>query len=366
MPDAEKGLYLVKRHPAMDNHAFLLYGANGYTAQLIAREAAAFGLKPILAGRSAAVIEPLAKELGLPFRIFSLEEKDKLESALREVKVVMNGAGPFIQTARQMVEACIATGTHYLDINGDITCFELVKRYGEAAAKAGVMLMPGTGFDVVPTDCLALRLKKQLPDAVSLRIAFASLGSTLSHGTATTMASKLGEGGACRIAGKIVRRPLGEHGMVVDFGPKKRFVMSIPWGDVSTAHHTTGIPDIETFTAVPQDYFRIMKAQSLFNWLLRTDMVRNYLRRKIKSRPPGPDEHTRKNGKSLVWAEALNASGKKATARLEGPEGYDLTWRASLLILGKVLSGDFKPGYQTPASAYGEHLVEEVAGVKVS
>jgi len=350
----------------MDDKTFLLYGANGYTARLIAREAKAFGLTPILAGRSKAPVEAMAKELGLEFRTFGLEDKGALESALREVRVVMHCAGPFIRTARQMVEACIATGAHYLDINGDISCFELVKKYNDAAAKANVMLMPGTGFDVVPTDCLALRLKKALPDAHSLLIAFASLGSSLSHGTATTMASKIGEGGACRIDGKIVRRPLGEHGMTVDFGSKKRFVMSIPWGDVSTAFHTTSIPNIETFTAVPQEYHRILKAQSLFNWLLRTSFVRGYIQRKVDARPAGPDDNTLANGRSLVWAEATNAKGAKAEARLEGPEGYDLTWRASLLILKKVLSGQFKSGYQTPAGCYGEHLVEEIPGVKVS
>ncbi len=349
----------------MDSKTFLLYGANGYTARLIAREAASFGLTPILAGRSRGAIEAMASDLDLPFRCFALEDKAALESALREVKVVMHCAGPFIHTARPVVEACISTGTHYLDINGDITCFELVKKYGEAAAKANVMLMPGTGFDVVPTDCLALKLKKAMPDATSLRIAFASLGSTLSHGTATTMAGKLGEGGARRENGRIVRAPLGQHAMTVDFGSKKRFVMSIPWGDVSTAYHTTGIPNIETFTAVPQEYHRIMKAQGLFNWLLRTSMMRGYIQKKIDKRPAGPNDDTLKNGRSLVWAAATNEQGGKIEARLEGPEGYDLTWRASLLILKKVLSGDLKSGYQTPAACYGEHLVEEVPGVKV-
>lgn len=349
----------------MSTNGFLLYGANGYTARLIAREAASFGLTPILAGRNKATIEAMAAEMQLPFRCFSLEDKEALESALREVKVVMHCAGPFIRTARQMVEACIATGTHYLDINGDISCFELVRKYGDAATKANVMLMPGTGFDVVPTDCLALRLKKAMPDATSLRIAFASLGSSLSHGTATTMAGKLGEGGARRENGKIIRVPLGQHAMTVDFGLKKRFVMSIPWGDVSTAYHTTGIGNIETFTAVPREYYRILKAQSLFNWLLRTSMMRGYIQKKIDARPAGPDDATLKNGRSMVWAEATNAQGKKVEARLEGPEGYDLTWRASLLVLKKVLSGQVRPGYQTPAGCYGETLVEEVAGVKV-
>ena len=155
------------------------------------------------------------------------------------------------------------------------------------------MLLPGAGFDVVPTDCLALQLKKVMPDAIALQLAFASIGGSISHGTAITMAGKLGEGGAVRKEGKIIRKPLGQKGKWVDFGVKKLFVMSIPWGDISTAHFTTGIPDIETYTGISPKMYRILKLQFLFNWLLRTSFMRNYIKRKINQRPAGPsDEQT--------------------------------------------------------------------------
>ena len=179
----------------MQTNTFLLYGANGYTGELIARYAIQYNLHPILAGRKKELIEPLATKLNLPFKIFSLDDTVALHAALKEVKVVIHAAGPFQFTAKQMIEACLQTGTHYLDINGDIAVFELIKTYDAAAKKAGVMLLPGAGFDVVPTDCIALQLKKLLPDAVALQLAFASVGGGLSHGTAITMATKAGEGG---------------------------------------------------------------------------------------------------------------------------------------------------------------------------
>jgi short subunit dehydrogenase-like uncharacterized protein len=342
---------------------FLLYGANGYTGQLIARLASAYGLRPILAARNKVSLEPLALELNLPYRIFGLEEREKLESALREVPLVIHAAGPFIYTLKPMIEACLATGRHYLDINGDISCFEQVKTYDSAARERGIMLLPGVGFDVVPTDCLSLFLKEKLPDANQLRIAFASIGSTISHGTAMTMAGKLGEGGMIRKDGKIIRRPLGENGMNVKFGTRDIFVMSIPWGDVSTAYHTTGIPNIETFTAVPKKAYTMLKFQSLFNGLLRTDMVRNLIRKKISRRPAGPDDTMRANAKSLVWAEVSNEKGEKKSASLEGPEGYTMTAHGALMITQLVLSGNFKTGYQTPAGCYGANLVLDIPGV---
>ena len=348
----------------MQTNAFLLYGANGYTGELIARHAKQYHLQPILAGRKRELIEPLANKLDLPYRIFDLNDSAALLAALKEVKAVIHAAGPFDFTAKQMMLACLLTGTHYLDINGDIAVFEMIKQYDAAAKKAGIMLLPGVGFDVVPTDCVALQLKNLLPNAVRLQLAFATVGGGLSHGTATTMADKIGDGGAVRKEGKIIRVPLGQKGMWVDFGIKKLFVMSIPWGDISTASFTTGIPGIETYTGISKKVYYFLKLQPLFNWLLRRTVVRNYLKKKINQRPAGPSDEQRNKATSLVWGQATNATGRIAIVRLSGPEGYTLTTHSALIIVQKVLNGNFSPGYQTPASAYGENLVMEIPGVK--
>ena len=344
----------------MPANSFLLNGANGYTGELIARYAHLYDLQPILAGRSRDKLQSLAAKLNLPYKVIDLNDTGALQSALREVKVVVHAAGPFQHTAKQMIEACLETGVHYLDINGDIAVFEMLKTYNEKAMLSGIMVMPGAGFDVVPTDCLALLLKKLLPDAIALKLAFASLGGTLSHGTATTMTNKLGDGGAVRKNGQITRVPLGHKGMWVDFGMKKLFVMSIPWGDIATAHFTTGIPDIETYTNVSLKTYRLLKLQFLFNWLLRTSFMRNYIKKKIDQRPAGPNDDMRSKGLSLIWGQATNAAGKTASARLKCPDGYTLTMYSTLLITKKVLQGNFQPGYQTPAAVYGEDLVLEV------
>lgn len=345
----------------------MLYGANGYTGELTARHASQYHLQPILAGRRKEALAPLSAKLNFPYKLIDLDDSIALQAALKEVKLVLHEAGPFQFTAKQMVEACLKTGTHYLDINGDITVFEMLKGYDAAAKQAGIMVMPGVGFDVVPTDCTALLLKKLLPDAIELKLAFASLGGGLSHGTATSMAYKLGEGGAVRKNGKIIRKPLGEKGIWVDFltasGTKKLFVMSIPWGDISTAYFSTGIPDIETYTGISPKTYRLLKMQSLFNWLLRTSFIRRLIKKKIDKRPAGPGDEQRRKASSLVWGQVSNAAGKTATARLFGPDGYTLTMHSSLLIVQKVLEGNFLTGYQTPASVYGEGLVLEIPGM---
>jgi len=348
----------------MESNTFLLYGAYGYTGELIARYATQYGLSPILAGRRAAALAPLAAQLGLPYVAIDLDDTPALLAALRQVKVVVNAAGPYNFTAKQMVEACLKTGAHYVDLNGDLDIFEKIRQYDAKAKQAGVMLLPGAGFDVVPTDCLALFLKNRLPDAVDLKLAFTIRGSGLSHGTAINTVQKLGEPGAARINGRIVSEPVGKKAMWVSFGGKPILVLSLPWGDVATAGYSTGIPNIRAYTNMPVIAYWLLKVQFLFNWLLRSPIVRSLIKRKIDRGPAGPGDVMRTQATSYMWGQATNANGQTVTARQRTPEAYDLTAYATLLITQKILQGNFTAGYQTPAMAYGENLVMELPRVQ--
>ncbi len=350
----------------MTDSTFLLYGANGYSGKLIARFAARYKLRPILAGRNAAALEKLSLETGHPFRIADVNDTAQLHQIMQDVQMVVNAAGPFDRTARQIIEACLALKKHYIDLNGDAAVFEMIQSYHDRAIAAGIMIMPGAGFDVVPTDCLALFLAQQMPGAISLEIAFAIKGSTLSHGTAITTTERLGLPGAIRKDGKITEEPVGKRAMEVDFTPwnEKAFVMSIPWGDVSTAWYSTGIPNIITYTAVSRATWWLLKGQVAFNWLLRTRFMRQQIMRLINKRSEGPDDRQRDKAVSLIRATVKDKIGNSLTAFLRCPEAYSLTADASLLIAQKVLSGIFRSGYQTPASAYGSELVMEIKDVE--
>lgn len=343
---------------------FLLYGATGYSGKLIAQYAASFGLKPIIAGRSAEKVKSLADSMSLDYKVFDLSDTKALEEALQTVQVVLHAAGPFMFTAKPMMEACIRTGVHYLDITGEIAVFELAAKMGAKAEAAGIMLMSGTGFDVVPTDCIALYLKQLMPDANHLQLAFAGLGGGVSQGTALTMSEGLGQGSAIRKNGKIVKVPLGYKAMTIPFKSKPLFVMNIPWGDVSTAYYSTGIPNIETFTGVSPKAYKMVRWQKYFNWLLGSPFVKKIVQDRIRKRPAGPSPERRAKSKSLVWGKVWNDSGKSLEAQLEGPEGYTLTALSSLTIVKKVLQGNAPIGFQTPAKAYGADLILEIEGVK--
>lgn len=341
---------------------FLIYGANGYTGELITRFAADRGMKPIIAGRNEAAIKSIAEKYGFEYRTFALDETEKLDAALNEVAMVLHCAGPFSLTSKAMGEACLRTKTHYTDITGEIAVFEACAAADQKAKDAGIMVMPGVGFDVVPSDCLAMHLKDRLPSATNLTLAWYGLGR-MSHGTQATMTMNVGKGGAVRRDGKIMPVPAAWRTREIDFGNGVvKTGVTIPWGDVSTAYHSTGIPNIEVYSVIPGDGVRLMKISRYLGWLLATKFVQKYLQRNIP--PGGPNDHERMRGKTLLWGEATDDDGNRVEARMQAPEGYTVTAVAALNIAEKIMAGNFTPGYQTPAKAYGADLILEIPGVE--
>lgn len=342
-------------------NTFLIYGAYGYTGELITRYAAERGLKPILTGRNEAKVKELADKYGFQYRAFALEDTAALDAALQETAFVLHCAGPFSLTSRPMSEACLRTNRHYLDITGEISVFESMARVDKKAQDAGVMLMPGVGFDVVPSDCLALHLKNRLPSATHLSLAFYGVGGRISHGTQATMTMNVGRGGAIRKDGEITPVRAAWKSREIDFGEVQRTGTTIPWGDVSTAFYSTGIPNIEVYTVIPPQQLKLLKASRYIGWLLATGPVQKYLQSKIP--PGGPSDEQRAKAKTYMWGEARDDAGNRVETRQQCPEGYTLTAIAALNIAEKVLGGDFKPGYQTPAKAYGADLVMGIESV---
>jgi short subunit dehydrogenase-like uncharacterized protein len=343
---------------------WLIYGANGYTGELIAREAARRDMKPVLAGRNRAAVEALASELRLDRRIFALGDLRATESGLKDCAVVLNCAGPFSHTAKPMIDACFLTHTHYLDITGEIAVFEMAAAHDAVAKMANIMLLPGVGFDVVPTDCLAADLKSQLPSATHLALAFRGLGRT-SRGTTLTALERMSTGGTIRRNGKLIPVPMAWKTRQIDFGDGRGPIatVTVPWGDVSTAYYTTGIPNIEVYTAFKSWFRRLAKSSRYFSWLIGAAPMQSFLKSQIKAMPRGATAEQRARSTSYLWGEVRDDSGHVVTARFRAPDGYTLTVFTALAIVDKALSGQTPIGFQTPARAYGQDLIFTIAGV---
>lgn len=343
---------------------FLLYGSYGYTGQLIARLAVEKGLRPLLAGRDEKRLRAQSAALGLEYRAFPLDDRRALYAALEETVAVLHCAGPFVHTFRQMAEACLVKRRHYVDISGEIPGFEALAKMDEDAKRAGVLLLPGAGFDVTPTDCLATHLKKRLLSATHLRLYIRGLRGGVSRGTARSAIENMHRQGMIRREGQLVQVPPAWSVRQVDFGRGPVEVVSIGWGDVSTAYYSTGIPNIETYMALPPLALRILRLMRFVGPLLYTPLAKGLLKQVLRLARSGPTETQRREGFSLIIGEVSNPAGQIVRSRLRTPEGYTFTALATVEIMQRILASDLKPGFQTPSLLYGPDFVLGFPGVE--
>ncbi len=345
-------------------NSWMIYGATGYTGRLVAEEAVRQGLKPILAGRSEGPLRMLAASLGLAYRLFALDDPQAVRDGTAGCSLVLHCAGPFKFTSAPMANACLENGAHYLDITGEIDVFEALAARDVAAKAAGVMLMPGAGFDVVPTDCLAAYLKTQLPEASHLELVIYGMGTQMTHGTMLSAVEGLHRPNRIRRDGQIMDAPYAAHRKTINLGRGPRKAIGIPWGDVATAFYTTGIPNIVVYSTAMariEGFLRFIRPiQPLFAY----PPIKQIIQAVVRSRPSGPTPEQRQNGRSIVWGEVRSPSGQVVQAQLVTPEAYQLTALTSVVIAGRVLQGAAVPGFQTPAGVFGADFILEFQGVE--
>jgi short subunit dehydrogenase-like uncharacterized protein len=336
--------------------SWLLYGANGYTGRRIAEEAVRRGMRPVLAGRDRAKIGELATLLGCEARDFGLTDTAEIVRQLEGVFAVLHCAGPFSATAAPMMDACLASGSHYLDITGEIDVIEHAAAQNERAREAGVSLIPAVGFDVVPSDCLAAMLHERLHTAVQLCLAFSGTGS-ISRGTARTMLENLPRGGRVRRDGKVTRVPLAWKSKEIPFRSGTRTAVTIPWGDVASAWRSTGIPNIEVYLAVDASQIAWMRRLRPFVGLLRLPWPEPIIQSMLRRFMLGGGQPEAGVGQASFWGHVEDAEGKTAEATLETLDGYSLTVETALACVKKVLDGRAEPGFFTPSQAFGADFI---------
>ncbi len=342
---------------------WLIYGANGYSGKLMAREASRRGLKPILAGRSEAAVKALAAELKFEARIFDLGQSSEVIQGINDCALVLHCAGPFSVTSRPMLDACLESGVHYLDITGEISVFRHAREQSDRARDADVVLIPGVGFDVVPSDCLAACLVRAMPAATQLELAFEAGGGP-SPGTAKTSIEALRDGGCVRRDGELLDVPLAWKTRSIPFAHDKRMAVSIPWGDVYTAYESTGIPNITVYMSMSPANIANLRRLKWIQPILGLDGVQTFMKQWAEKRVSGPIDRVREASGSELWGEVTDVDGRTVSAVMSTPNGYDLTVSAGLGIAQYLLENDVEGGYYTPSMLMGADYAASLPGVK--
>ncbi|WP_085690531.1 MULTISPECIES: trans-acting enoyl reductase family protein [unclassified Pseudomonas] len=319
----------------------MIYGATGYTGRMAAEHAKAQGLDLVIAGRTAEKLESLAAQLDVPFRVFKPDEQ--AAQALEGIAVLLNFAGPFAQTADALMQACIQAGVDYLDITAEINVYRRAEQLGAQAASANVMLLPGVGWDVVPTDCLAMHVARRVPQPRSLKIALQVAGS-MSRGSALSVGEIIGAGLLMRVDGQLVATPDAQP-RHFDFGNGPVLCAPLSFGDLVTGWQSTGIPDIAMFVHISGDAFPDGDLSQL---------------------PDGPSVEQREVHRARAVAEVSGANGSVARSVIETVNGYTYTPLAAVEAARRVLSGERRPGFETPARVFGIGFAESIAGTTVT
>lgn len=338
----------------------MVYGANGYSAQLIIEELLKRNIKPILAGRNEKAVQKIAIKYSCDYRIFDLTDDKKSIEALNDIHTVINCAGPFKYTAKDMIDYCLQTGTNYLDITGEMPVHAYAFGCDKLAKEKGIVILPSVGFDIIPTDCLAKKLSEQMPNAKNLKLGFLNVKGKISRGTLLTTLEFLGGSGRIRKDGKLIESPIGYYTVNVK---KENFSfngISIPWGDVFTAYISTGIPNIEVYLGLSTFAFVFRKILLQVVKLLRIPLLKNIIADFIKGKFTGPDKTERDSTKTYIWGRVENVKGEILEEVYQVMEGYNMTAVGAAESAIRILNNEVKPGSYTPSLAFGSNYLDLV------
>ena len=313
----------------------MIYGATGYTGRMAAEHAKQLGLNLVIAGRNAERLASLAAELDVPCRVFAADA-----SQLQGIDVLLNFAGPFARTAEPLMRACMASGTDYLDITAEINVFRLAEQLG---AGADVMLLPGVGWDVVPTDCLAMHVASRVPQPQSLKIALQVPGA-MSRGSALSVGEIIGAGVMARIDGELLATPDAQS-QLLDFGDGPALCAPLSFGDLITAWHSSAIPNIAMFVHITGEAFPEGDLSLL---------------------PDGPTQAQRDAHRARAVAEVTGIDGTVARSVIETVNGYSYTPLAAVEAARRVLGGERRPGFETPAKLFGVGFALTIDGTQIT
>jgi short subunit dehydrogenase-like uncharacterized protein len=348
----------------------LLYGVDHYAGALASRVAAGRGIAHIGAGRDIAPVAQHAAAMagsaatGGPVepRIFTPGDAHRIAGQLDDVGVVVNAARLAEADFNSLLIACLATGTHFIDLSAERATVAALSARDEAAKQAGVMLMAGAGFDFAAVDALAARLAYILPGARAVTLAV-KRGLLLGEEAGTLIAAVRAPGETVK-NGQIVAAKPAERRLDVDFDAGPEAAWLAPWhGYAPAARHRSVYSTIDCFEALPEPLERALTAGGFRARLFRRGWGLKRLERKLARRRTKLTEAQLKNGRAVVWGEARAPDGTVRRARLETPDAHLYSAEAAIILARRTLGGAARAGFQLPSAIGGAALVEEIPGV---
>lgn len=350
----------------------LVYGVDHFMGALTSRAAMRAGLAHVAAGRNIAPVAQhaaaLAREtaadegavLAEP-RTFTLGDAARIGAQLDDVSVVVNCAPLDGGDLATLMQACMTTGTHYIDLAASRAHVAALVAEDEAARRAKVLLMAGAGFDFAAADAVAARLAYMLPGARAVTLAVKR--GTLTQAEARALVAALRETGETVKNGQFVPARAGERTLEVDFDKGPETAWLAPWrGEAMAARHRGGYSTVESYEVLPEKAARALEPGTFANRMFRRGWGLKGLERKLSRGQLSPTSAELKRGRAVIWGEARTPDGQVRRARLETPEPHLYSAEAAILLARRAAEGAAKPGFQLPSALGGAALVEEIPG----
>ncbi len=344
----------------------LLYGATGYTGRAIAAALAkehGRELDLVLAGRNPEAVRAVAEPLGLPWRAFPLGDQQAIRDGLADIGAVLHAAGPFAATAMPMLDACLASGTHYIDVGGEWRVIDALFARDAQARAAGIAVLPGAALTPAAMDCLLLAAVERWPDTRALRLGV-SAAEVVSRGSVATMAGLADPGTVIRRGGALAMVPAGSLTAMFDFGAGPQETVATDWASVVTGGALTGVPDITIYSAMHWSMRASYRASGIGMALTGTAPWRIAGTVLARVWPEQPDQTRREAARFTMVAEAHDPWRRVRRLSMETLDGYGASVRIACEALRRVLAGRAPPGVSSLAAAFGSGFAVEAGAAR--
>lgn len=372
----------------------LLYGANGFSGEIIARAAAARwagrgDLELVLAGRSGERLAALARELEVGVCAFALDDARAVDAALGRwgVHTVLNAAGPFATTGRLLAQGALRQGCHYVDVNGEADVYRQLDDLTYTAEQRRVTLVCGAGHSAATSDLMLRRAVEGLAaqrvgEVGNVRIVFSHILHP-SRGSARTawrmirdqamFVRAVGEGKAAKLG--LSYDATGRREVSFDFGDAhlrtlqqrarnpRRIAMAANLIDLLTARlrltttlGTLQVGRIDAFMEMPEGARIFVQMGALSTPLYAFPAWRRLMKTQVDLLPEGPSGAERDDDRHTVLLQIDDAVGRPLIDwRMETPNPYDFTAQCALGVVEGLERA--QPGWQLPGTLLAWRLV---------
>ncbi|MDB4839598.1 saccharopine dehydrogenase NADP-binding domain-containing protein [Amylibacter sp.] len=382
----------------------VLYGASGFTGQLVAEYLASAhtDLQWAIAGRNQQKLERCRRELGepdLPILIADSDDATQLKAMALQAKVIISTVGPYARHGSLLLETCAREGTHYCDLTGEAQWMAAVYASVDPLAKAsGARLVHCCGFDSIPSDLSVYFLQKQFKERygryasrVSGRMGRASGG--VSGGTVASLMLVAEQASQDPVIRARIMDPYALYPAGVAPGSDKPDQTGVAWDEdfdswtapfvmaaintkvVRRSHALAGLPYGDQFNYDESQLCdsrakALLSAGGLGTVMAGTFFAptRALLKKLLPDPGEGPNESKRENGFFEFWTHGSDGNDHlrvKVTGQRD--PGYGATSRmlaqAALCLAQDSLS--VGGGIWTPASAMGDALLQRLPGVDI-